>query len=192
MSQGNNKEGKIENLISTTEKTNVGLEINEKTIKVKFTLDKGKVVNELNNSMFIEGLEKKDDKDENSIVAKLNASRAALGLKKLNFIFCNICKKKNDHFTSFCPNTTCNICFGNHPTFTCIRRYKCIYCNSLEHLSKFCTTEKAMNARAKKMVKCFRCGRMGHVAKNCKIKYNYSYGNYNYKYKSKRNKNYKK
>ena len=195
MSQGNNKEGKKENISSTT-RTNVGLNINEKAIEVKIILNKGKLVNELNNSMIIEG-EKKEEKNDNSIVEKLNESRAALRLKKLNFVFCNISKMKNDHFTSFCPNTICNICFSKHPTFTCIRRYKCIYCNNLEHLSKFCTTERAMNARVKKMVKYFICGRMGHLAKrkkNCKIKYNYSYGNYNYNYKNKfkRNKNYKK
>jgi hypothetical protein len=40
MSQGNNKEGKKENIISTT-RTNVGLNINEKAIEVKIILDKG-------------------------------------------------------------------------------------------------------------------------------------------------------
>ena len=79
MSQGNNKEGKKENISSTT-RTNVGLNINEKAIEVKIILNKGKLVNELNNSMIIEG-EKKEEKNDNSIVEKLNESRAALRLK---------------------------------------------------------------------------------------------------------------
>ena len=85
MFQGNNKERKKENIISTIERTNVGLNIDEKAIEVKVILDKGKLVNELNNSMIIEG-EKKEEKNDNSIVEKLNESRTALGLKK---------KKKN-------------------------------------------------------------------------------------------------
>ena len=81
MFQGNNEERKIENIISTTERTNVGLNINEKAIEVKVILDKDKLVKELNNDMIIEG-EKKEEKNDNSIVVKLNESRAALGLKK--------------------------------------------------------------------------------------------------------------
>lgn len=189
MSQGEGNEGKKkkeDDIINTTERANVNLGVAEDVVKVGITFNKGKLINQLNNSMIIEG-----DKKEDPKVTELNEARAKLGLRKLNFIFCNICKKQNDHFTCFCTNTTCGICFGKHPTFTCIRKYKCIYCNSLEHLSKFCTSEKAMNARAKKSFKCFKCGRFGHLAKNCRNKYNYNYnyGNYNYKNRFKRNKN---
>jgi len=191
MSQDNeegkkNNSKKKDNTIITTEKSNVNLKINEDTVQVGVTFNKQKLKNELNNSMIIEG-----DKKEDKKLADINSVRAAAGLKKLNFMFCNICKKQNEHLTSYCTNAICSICFMNHPTFTCIRRYKCIYCNSLEHLSKACMTEKAMNARAKKTFKCFKCGKVGHLAKNCRSKFNYGYG-YGYNYnrnKFKRNKN---
>jgi len=173
--------GKINNFI---EKTNVNVDISKDTMKIGFSINNKRFKNELNNAMIIEG-----DKKENALIKSLNTARANVGLKKLNFIFCNICKKQNDHLTSYCPNAVCSICFDKHPTFTCIRRYKCIYCNSLEHLSKACMSEKAMNARVKKTFRCFKCGKFGHLAKNCKSKFNYNFGYSYYRNKFKRNKN---
>lgn len=140
-----NNSKKKDNTIITTEKSNVNLKINEDTVQVDVVFNKNKLKNELNNSMIIEG-----DKKEDKKLADINAARAAAGLKKLNFMFCNICKKQNEHLTSYCTNAICSICFMNHPTFTCIRRYKCVYCNSLEHLSKACMIEKGHECKGQK------------------------------------------
>jgi hypothetical protein len=104
------------------------------------------------------------DDNGNKRIDRINEARSSLGLPKIHFIWCKICKTANKHLWFECTHLFCPLCSGNHPILNCNLMQSCQWCGSTEHVSGLCRDQQKTKLHAQSFRRCFICGRLGHIA----------------------------
>jgi hypothetical protein len=102
------------------------------------------------------------------MLGRININRNAQGRPPLNRVWCQLCRRANDHFIWNCPNLKCIICGERHLINNCRYTTACHWCGSRQHLSELCNDPQGRTKKAACFVRCLKCGKRGHFAKDCR------------------------